>query len=55
MASLAVDEYQRVVGCQPSQIGRSHDGCGIADRLEVDVIRGHDISQQGPVRRYRLA
>ena len=45
MASLAVDEYQRVVGCQSSQIGWSHDGCRIADRLEVDIVRGHDISQ----------
>ena len=44
MTALAVDQDQRVVGGQPPHVGRPDDGARIADRLGIDVVRGHDIA-----------
>ena len=41
MATLAVDQHQRAVRRQATQVGRAYQGRGVADRLQVDVDRGH--------------
>ena len=46
MAALAVDQDQRVVGGQPPHVGRPDDRARIADRLGIDVVRGHDIPHE---------
>ena len=46
MAAFAVDEYQRVVGGQAAQIGRTDQRGGIADGLGVDIEGRHNRSHQ---------
>ena len=46
MTTFAVDQHQRVIGCQAAKIGRTHDRCRVTDRLHIDVIRRHDVPDQ---------
>ena len=42
VAALAVDQDQRVIGCQVAQVRRPDDGRRVADWLNADVERGDD-------------
>ena len=46
MATLAVDQHQRVVWRQTAQVSRSHQCRRVTNGLVVYVVGGHDITEQ---------
>jgi hypothetical protein len=43
MPTLAIDEHERVIGCEAAEIRRAHDRGRIADGLRIDVVGRHDV------------